>query len=79
MSARARHRGAALLLVMWLIALLASLIGAFALTARIERLQERVLSRGAIAGQAARAALDPRRTRLPLDLRRHSRGRQDSR
>ena len=30
------QRGAALLLVMWLIALLASLIGAFALSARIE-------------------------------------------
>jgi len=69
------HRGAALLLVMWLIALLASLIGAFALTARIERLQERVLSRGAIAGQAARAGLemamvkvddqDPRRRWIP--------------
>ena len=69
------HRGAALLLVMWLIALLASLIGAFALTARIERLQERVLSRGAVAGQAARAGLemalvkvddqDPRRRWIP--------------
>lgn len=74
-SGRARHRGAALLLVMWLIALLAALIGAFALTARIERLQERVLSRGAVAGEAARAGLemalvrladpDPRRRWLP--------------
>jgi general secretion pathway protein K len=50
--------GAALLLVMWLIALLASLIGAFALSARVERLQERVLSRGVIAGEAARAGLE---------------------
>jgi general secretion pathway protein K len=53
-----RQRGAALLLVMWLIALLASLIGAFALTARIERLEERVLSRGTIATEAARAGLE---------------------
>jgi general secretion pathway protein K len=53
-----RSRGAALLLVMWLVALLASLIGAFAMTARIERLQERVLSRGAVAGEAARAGLE---------------------
>ena len=69
------HRGAALLLVMWLVALLASLIGAFALTARIERLQERVLTRGAVAGEAARAGLewslvqidnpDPRRRWIP--------------
>jgi general secretion pathway protein K len=69
------QRGAALLLVMWLIALLASLIGAFALSARIERLQERVLTRGAIAGEAARAGLemalvrvddaDPRRRWVP--------------
>lgn len=68
-------RGAALLLVMWLIALLAALVGAFALTARIERLQERVLSRGLVAGQVARAGLeyalvrlaetDPRRQWLP--------------
>lgn len=58
MTPRARHGGAALLLVMWLIALLASLIGAFALGARVERLQERVLSRGVIAGEAARAGLE---------------------
>jgi general secretion pathway protein K len=54
----AHQAGAALLLVMWLVALLASLIGAFALTARIERLQERGLTRGAIAGEAARAGLE---------------------
>ena len=58
MMRRPCQRGAALLLVMWLVALLASLIGAFALTARIERLQERVLSRGAVAGEAARAGLE---------------------
>ena len=75
MSGARYRRGAALLLVMWLVALLASLIGAFALSARIERLQERMLSRGAIAGQAARAGLemalvrvgdpDPRRRWIP--------------
>src|SRR4051812_26066439 len=75
MTRHTRPRGAALLLVMWLVALLASLIGAFALTARVERLQERVLSRGAVAGEAARAGLewslvqidnpDPRRRWIP--------------
>lgn len=58
MMPREHARGAALLLVMWLVALMASLIGAFALSARIERLQERVLTRGAIAGGAARAGLE---------------------
>jgi general secretion pathway protein K len=72
---RSDQRGAALLLVMWLIALLASLIGAFALSARVERMQERVLTRGAVAGEAARAGLemalvrvddpDPRRRWVP--------------
>ena len=75
MMSREAARGAALLLVMWLVALMASLIGAFALSARIERLQERVLTRGAIAGGAARAGLewalvrvgdsDPRRRWIP--------------
>ena len=36
-------RGAALLLVLWLITLLAALVGAFALTARIEKKSVRVL------------------------------------
>ena len=54
-----RHaRGAALLLVLWLIALLTALIGAFALTAKVEGLQGRVLHRGVIAGEAARAGLE---------------------
>ncbi|UHQ21043.1 general secretion pathway protein GspK [Lysobacter sp. KIS68-7] len=71
----ARMRGAALLLVLWLIALLTALIGAFALTASIEGLQGRVLHRGVIAGEVARAGLeyalvraadpDPRRQWLP--------------
>jgi general secretion pathway protein K len=53
-----RMRGAALLLVLWLIVLLTSLVGAFALTARIESLQGRVLSQGVVAEQAARAGLE---------------------
>ncbi len=52
------QRGAALLLVLWLIALLTGLVGAFALTAKIEGLQGRVLQRGVIAEQAARAGLE---------------------
>ena len=55
---RPRERGAALLLVLWLIALLTALVGAFALTARIEGMQGRVLHRGLIAGEAARAGLE---------------------
>ncbi|RPD84513.1 type II secretion system protein GspK [Luteimonas sp. 100069] len=68
MNAR-RHvqRGAALLLVLWLITLLAALVGAFALTARIEQQQGRVLSRGLAADQAARAGLEYALTRLAAD------------
>lgn len=51
-------RGAALMMVMWLIVLLTALIGAFALTARIESLQGRTVSEGAIAQEAARAGLE---------------------
>ncbi|NYZ62880.1 general secretion pathway protein GspK [Luteimonas deserti] len=59
-----RARGAALLLVLWLITLLAALVGAFALTARMENEQARVLTRGLVADQAARAGLDYAMTRL---------------
>ena len=58
------QRGAALLLVMWLIALLAALVGAFALIARIEHLQGRVLVRGLVAENAARAGLEYALTRV---------------
>ncbi|QCU72723.1 general secretion pathway protein GspK [Luteimonas yindakuii] len=59
LPAAGRHaRGAALLLVLWLIALLAALVGAFALTARTEHLQGRVLHRGVVATEAARAGLE---------------------
>jgi general secretion pathway protein K len=53
-----RARGAALILVLWLIALLSALVGTFAMTARIEHLQARVLDRGLVARQAARAGLE---------------------
>lgn len=53
-----RARGAALVLVLWLVALLAALIGAFAMTAQIEYLQGRSLDRGLVAAQAARAGLE---------------------
>jgi general secretion pathway protein K len=53
-----RQRGAALLLVLWLVAMLAALVGAFALIAQIERLQGRTLFQGVVAGQAARAGLE---------------------
>ena len=51
-------RGAALLLVLWLVALLTALLGAYALTARIEALQGRVGSRGAMAQEIARAGME---------------------
>ena len=52
------QRGAALILVMWLVALLTALIGAYAATARIEYMQGRGLHRGVIAESAARAGLE---------------------
>lgn len=51
-------RGAALLLVLWLVALLTALVGAYALTARIEALQGRVGSRGAMVQEIARAGME---------------------
>ncbi len=53
-----RARGAALLLVLWLVVLLTALVGAYVLTARMEALQERVGSRGAIAREVARAGME---------------------
>ena len=53
-----RARGAALLLVLWLVALLTALVGAYALTARMEALQGRVGSRGAVAQEVARAGME---------------------
>ena len=53
-----RMRGAALLLALWLVALLTALVGAYALTARMEALQGRVGSRGAMAQEIARAGME---------------------
>lgn len=64
MTAPVLQRGVALLLVMWLIALLAALVGAFALIARTEHLQGRVLVRGLVAENAARAGLEYAMTRV---------------
>lgn len=50
--------GAALVLVLWLIALLTALIGAFALTARIENMQGRVLVDAAAGQELARAGVE---------------------
>jgi general secretion pathway protein K len=66
---RRRHgagamRGAALLLVLWLVALLTALVGTFALAARTEHLQGQVLSRGVVAQQAARAGIEYAITRV---------------
>src|SRR3546814_17918718 len=59
-----RERGIALLLVMWLTMLLAAVVGTFALTAQMEKLQGRTLSRGVVAEQAARAGVEYALTRL---------------
>ncbi len=53
-----RARGAALLLVLWLTALLAALIGAFAVTARMESLQGQIARDGTVARERARAGID---------------------
>jgi len=62
----ARECGAALILVLWLIVLLTALIGGFALAARVEALQGRVLVRGLVASNAARAGLEYSLTRVAL-------------
>jgi general secretion pathway protein K len=70
-SRLSRPRGAALLLVLWLIALMTAAVGAFAMTARIEHLQGKVLSRGVVADQSARAGLEYAMTRVTdLDQKR---------
>ena len=51
-------RGVALLLVLWLVALFAALVGGFARTAQMERLQGSVLRDGVVAGEAARAGME---------------------
>jgi general secretion pathway protein K len=60
----ANTRGAALLLVLWLLLLLAGVIGGFALTARVESMQGQVLVRGVAASAIARAGLEYALTRV---------------
>ncbi len=57
-------RGAALLLVMWLILLLSGLVAGYAMTARIESLQGNGLARSVAAGQVARAGIEIAVSRL---------------
>ena len=59
-----RQRGAALLLVMWLVLLLSGLVAAYAMSARIESLQGNGAARGVVAGEAARAGLELAVSRL---------------
>lgn len=55
---KSRTQGAALVLVLWLIALLTALIGAFALTSRVEGMQGSVLRGDAQARELARAGIE---------------------
>lgn len=55
---RSQVRGAALLMVLWLIALLTALVGAFALSATTERMQGRAVVGGVTGGSAARAGVE---------------------
>ncbi len=62
-----RQHGAALVLVLWLIALMTALVGAFALSARVEHLQQRVLDDDARGQERARAGLEYALLRLSAD------------
>ncbi len=60
-----RHaRGAALLLVMWLVLLLSGLVAGYAAAARIESLQGNGLARAVLAREAARAGLEHAMARI---------------
>ena len=61
------HRGAALVLVLWLIALLTAVVGAFVLSARVEQLQQRVQDDAGRAAQVASAAVAYAMWRLRSD------------
>ena len=58
------QRGAALLLVMWLILLLSGLVAGYAAAARIESMQGNGLARGTASGEAARAGVEYAASRL---------------
>lgn len=59
-----RSRGAALLLVMWLVLLLSGLVAGYALAARIESLQGNGSARGVVAREAARAGIEYAASRM---------------
>lgn len=66
-----RMRGAALLLVLWLVLLLSGLVAGYAMSARVESLQGNGLARTLVAREAARAGLEYAVARLlDPDLRR---------
>jgi len=58
------QRGAALLLVMWLILLLSGLVAGYAMSARIESMQGNGLARSVVAREAARAGVEYAVSRL---------------
>ena len=60
-------RGAALVLVLWLVALLTALVGAFALSARIEHLQQRAQDDTGRAQEIGRAGVAYAMSRLRAD------------
>lgn len=64
---RCPQQGAALVLVLWLVALLTALVGAFALSARVERLQQRVQDDAGRAQEVVRAATAYAVSRLRVD------------
>ncbi len=53
-----RMRGAALVLVLWLITLLTALIGTYALVSRVEAMQGKLLASGTVTQEAARAGME---------------------
>ncbi|WP_305806205.1 type II secretion system protein GspK [Stenotrophomonas sp. YIM B06876] len=59
-----RCDGAALVLVLWLVVLLTAVVGAFALTAKVEHLQGRMLGETAAAQEQARAGVEYALSRL---------------
>jgi len=52
------QRGAALMLVLWLVALMTVLVGSFALSARVESMLGRGLGRSVTASEAARSGIE---------------------
>lgn len=63
-------QGAALVLVLWLVALLTAVVGAFVLTARVEQLQQRVQDDAGRGAEVARAGIAYALSRLRSDPQR---------